>query len=81
MSFRSMKSRRRRLCSQLYGLLWVGRARPRVVGATSGRGGWVTGSPKKFAAILLRGLMGLIRVKGETYTVAAAMPGLRTALG
>ncbi len=39
----------------------------------------MTGSPKKLAAILLQGLMGPIKVKGETYTPAAAMPGLKAA--
>jgi mono/diheme cytochrome c family protein len=47
---------------------------PPLVGAE-----WVTGSPKKVAAILLQGLMGPIKVKGETYTPAAAMPGLKAA--
>ena len=40
---------------------------------------WVTDSPKRFAAILLQGLMGPIEVNGIKYTPAAAMPGLKDA--
>jgi mono/diheme cytochrome c family protein/glucose/arabinose dehydrogenase len=39
---------------------------------------WATGSTSRLAAILLQGMMGPIKVGGQQYVPAAAMPGLKT---
>jgi len=38
---------------------------------------WVTGTPKRLAAILLQGMMGPIRVAGKDYNPPTVMPGLK----